>query len=625
MASETDTQKPSDLTVCSICFENFRTPRILPCAHVFCHGCISSYIVTSCQSKEAHVGFSCPLCRKFVPSPSDLSNPEKWADGLPVCKIFNMLNKQETKLCAACLRENEEDEATDFCVTCQESMCRNCVKYHKRSLASSNHSIVSLKEPMAVLRSATSVKNSRCPEHPDREEELYCIGHKKVCCTICASTCHNQCVNFTTVQSMAEKTIKQGHIHKLIKTIDSYQQELLEIKENEDQNLKDISNASNAIKDDILKLRKEVNEHLDKIEKEQLDELNEITKESSENLRKTIGSVSERIFLSDHYKKTLRNLEDTSNAYLVREYDRVCKGFDSLRFESMQRKDKQLKLQYAISKEANEIKNVKCLFSMKLLDPTGFKVFRFLFSLVLEMDIVPHDDVYCGDLSNGILTLAKYGSSKVGLQQYSVHYGMARQTTEYQSFNCFFGLAVKDNFFYATDRNETCVSVISSDSLALAKTIPVETDFIPYGVCLWDDYIFIACQTAILKYDIHGRFIESYPVEFNTLFVTATTPGNVVYSNTTKNYVASINSTGKQLWKYTNPKLHSPHGVDKDENDNLFVASTATNTVHILTYDGVLRQIIEGISKPVFMKVDESNSMCCVCSNYRRIKIYRIY
>ena len=95
MASQTGTHQPHDQTVCSVCFEKFRTPRILPCAHVFCHACISSYIVSSSQIKEAPVGFSCPLCREFVSSQTDLSNPEKWADRLPGCEMLNKLNKDK--------------------------------------------------------------------------------------------------------------------------------------------------------------------------------------------------------------------------------------------------------------------------------------------------------------------------------------------------------------------------------------------------------------------------------------------------------------------------------------------------------------------------------------------------
>lgn len=68
------------------------------------------------------------------PSSSAENSPEKWADSLLEYKILDTLNKEEKNLCAACLRENEEEEATDICITCGESICGNCAKYHKRIL-----------------------------------------------------------------------------------------------------------------------------------------------------------------------------------------------------------------------------------------------------------------------------------------------------------------------------------------------------------------------------------------------------------------------------------------------------------------------------------------------------------
>lgn len=38
--------------VCPICFESYKTPRFLPCLHTFCHACLSSYIMSSCQQKN---------------------------------------------------------------------------------------------------------------------------------------------------------------------------------------------------------------------------------------------------------------------------------------------------------------------------------------------------------------------------------------------------------------------------------------------------------------------------------------------------------------------------------------------------------------------------------------------
>lgn len=73
----------NDATVCSICFEKFKTPRYLPCKHSFCHGCLSSYIVSQCKSTEPRLGFHCPLCREYIPSDGASGKPEDWAGLFP--------------------------------------------------------------------------------------------------------------------------------------------------------------------------------------------------------------------------------------------------------------------------------------------------------------------------------------------------------------------------------------------------------------------------------------------------------------------------------------------------------------------------------------------------------------
>ncbi len=55
-----------DHTHCPICFENYdlgdRTPRILPCFHSLCHGCINDLLKQSYPDKPSLL--ECPLCRK---------------------------------------------------------------------------------------------------------------------------------------------------------------------------------------------------------------------------------------------------------------------------------------------------------------------------------------------------------------------------------------------------------------------------------------------------------------------------------------------------------------------------------------------------------------------------------
>lgn len=51
----TDKNRLGELIKCSICFEIFKEPKILPCKHTFCRSCLSQVQSNSCRIR-------CPLC-----------------------------------------------------------------------------------------------------------------------------------------------------------------------------------------------------------------------------------------------------------------------------------------------------------------------------------------------------------------------------------------------------------------------------------------------------------------------------------------------------------------------------------------------------------------------------------
>lgn len=61
-------------TRCSICFEDFSTPKILSCGHTFCLDCLQNY-ATKNDLEGRLVRLPCPECRQecLVPG-SDVSN-----------------------------------------------------------------------------------------------------------------------------------------------------------------------------------------------------------------------------------------------------------------------------------------------------------------------------------------------------------------------------------------------------------------------------------------------------------------------------------------------------------------------------------------------------------------------
>lgn len=129
-----------DFTKCSICFEDFQPPKCLPCYHLFCYACLKNHIEASCHSKQAPVGFSCPLCREFIPVENISAKLSDRVNDFQNNDTHEMLHGN---LCANCQIGGEEEEAKRFCLICKENLCVVCSKYHKRNLITRDHKVLS--------------------------------------------------------------------------------------------------------------------------------------------------------------------------------------------------------------------------------------------------------------------------------------------------------------------------------------------------------------------------------------------------------------------------------------------------------------------------------------------------
>lgn len=577
------------------------------------------------------MGFSCPLCREFDPAPADIGKPETWAEGLPVCKILDKLSKsKESSLCAACQRENEEEEATDICITCEEAICANCAKYHRRNLITSTHVVVPLKEPSLVLQSViSSIKNGSCPEHPDKEVELHCGEHRRAMCTLCATTEHRKCLDVQTVQSIAEKTKKGGSLQKLLRKVNNYEQELLMVKKKQENNLSEIDSTSDSILEETKKLRMEVNAHLDKLENEHLNELSKVTKESKDMLNKNIDSVSDRIHFSRHCIQRLQNLEDASDACFMKEYHHVGEKFEVLKLETVNLKEHEIKLKLNISKELRKLKQVERFSKLEVLHSRKHLLNRrdiedVSFSLIYEIQL-PDANICGGNfISDEVIALAKYNSTKKGLWLAGLKRNIWDKVRESDTDDTYFDVQHSDNKLYITNQTNRSVIVMSSNDFTTVREFIMQDNLVPYGISIWENFVFVACQIAILKYDLQGKLVFRYPVEKSSLYVTVTHRGHIAHSNVKTDTVTCIDEKGVPLWKYVSPKLSGPCSVDRDALDNLYVGGSKSNNVHILSSFGSLIRVLECIPCPAFMKVSERGDMCCVCSSWKNIRVYEI-
>jgi len=125
----------ADLTTCPICLEVFDNPQSLPCLHTFCLKCLERHF----REKRPGDEVPCPLCRKEFEIPSD------GLSGLQHHFVIQRLvdarkaysEESNGEPCEVCLEECGEDwekipTATTFCVDCNQKLCDQCSRPHRR-------------------------------------------------------------------------------------------------------------------------------------------------------------------------------------------------------------------------------------------------------------------------------------------------------------------------------------------------------------------------------------------------------------------------------------------------------------------------------------------------------------
>ncbi|KAL8579592.1 hypothetical protein ACOMHN_025545 [Nucella lapillus] len=116
-SSKDQSDSDSSLWTCSICQDNFKDPKLLPCSHTFCRDCLSGLL----QHGKGWSTFRCPSCREEIRVP---------AGGVAAFKANYYLEAAAAKekpaqlLCK--VHTSRARELERFCHQCKESICLQC-------------------------------------------------------------------------------------------------------------------------------------------------------------------------------------------------------------------------------------------------------------------------------------------------------------------------------------------------------------------------------------------------------------------------------------------------------------------------------------------------------------------
>ncbi|XP_023147392.2 RING finger protein 207 isoform X4 [Amphiprion ocellaris] len=184
--------------VCHLCREQYQSPCLLDCYHIFCARCLRG------RTNDSHL--SCPLCG--YPSAVKGNNALPPEDRLLKFLVDNNADTEEIVQCANCDQESNKKDTglMYYCNTCNQPLCAACRELTHKARMFSHHEIVSLAK-------RTKAKHRKCPLH-EEPYILFSTENKSMLCIKCFRDMQvesrTHCIDIETAYSQGCEMLDQA-------------------------------------------------------------------------------------------------------------------------------------------------------------------------------------------------------------------------------------------------------------------------------------------------------------------------------------------------------------------------------------------------------------------------------
>ncbi|XP_069479926.1 E3 ubiquitin-protein ligase TRIM56-like [Ambystoma mexicanum] len=292
-----------DYLSCKICFELYRTPKLLPCLHTYCEQCLEQMVTD---------GFlQCPECRVMVEVNDGANNLKT---NFFINSLLEVFQPRQTKdlECSVCATLQKHLPATSRCLDCHDFLCQSCALGHGCSRATLSHRVVDVKEFLDGMHD-TKVRSL---------QEIFCLGHRqeplRFFCETCNAPICRDCRLLDHFQhqvlSMADAIIKKKpEVNKLIKDLESNICRISQWKKEVTGSLESLSQATEAIKGRITSYIDEATALLQNQKEDAFKELDNFLKQESSALYLVKGELHNQYDQAVSTKEFSQKVMDVGN------------------------------------------------------------------------------------------------------------------------------------------------------------------------------------------------------------------------------------------------------------------------------------------------------------------------
>ena len=162
-----------------------------------------------------------------------------------------------------CFRDDVQAKATTLCTDCEEFLCDDCVRAHRRNKLSLAHVLLDVKQ-IGSLPQSTVSSHIFCDIHQATTLDFYCPLLEKTCCRSCMVDVHRTCERVIPL-SEASKNIKSDLIiDKLSEEIENLFSISEQLLKNGDDNIEEMQHQENSIHEQISQRKSKIIENLTK-------------------------------------------------------------------------------------------------------------------------------------------------------------------------------------------------------------------------------------------------------------------------------------------------------------------------------------------------------------------------
>ncbi|XP_063409083.1 uncharacterized protein LOC134692555 [Mytilus trossulus] len=505
--------------------------------------------------------------------------------------------------CGPCLYDETHQNARKWCTSCEEGLCEDCEKNHKKTKTTRDHKLISIDD----YRKIEDVPiDFTCSDH-DKKLEWFCKSHDKALCMMCLSTEHRSCADVIPIDVAASNARQSTAVSDLQESIEVTLRNITLCINNRNTATKDIEKEDKDTRTIIQDTRRKINKHLDALEAKLIQTLISASETCKSNcntfLRKFHSQQETLIKLKDQVLKMKEFASDLQVFLGTRQIDKLvmsetesiktaAKSMYDYKFNLVLNSDIQ-KLSNSVVKDFGKIQVAEQFSNLNIKEikieqaqiqqkiQQSRNVADVKLKLLTKVKIKREGDIRitgCAILPNDHLLFANYNTTELLEYNEEGNY-IGRIQVSANPYD----ITVLDSELIAiTYGSKRFFEIFNYRKSWVQKMI--ETGGNCWGLSQSNGKIYVRHNQDIGVFDKMGNKLCTLAAS-GMLYISAS-KNNIFCSNNSKNNVCCYDLNGKEVWKFHDDSVKHPLGVANDCWGNLFVVSGMSFSLLIIQHDG---------------------------------------